>query len=71
MKEATSKKTDLLSRKSFAKSERFWVNNWGDVQHRVVWKHALKTSLIFLAINLIDCMGIFRIDQLSRQRKFL
>lgn len=32
MKPVTSKNTDLLSRKSFAKRERFWQKSWNDVR---------------------------------------
>lgn len=70
-----SKKTDLLSRKSLAKRERFWVNSWIDKlcqllptffplrarAMQVEW----RPDLVFLSINFVDTVRIFFVNESS------
>lgn len=70
-----SKKTDLLSRKSLAKRERFWVNSWIDkccqllasfflfFPERVPCKWKGRQDLVFLSINLVDTVRIFCVNE--------
>ena len=66
MKPTTSKKTDFLSRKSFANRERFWVKSYGTPLALTLKGGKTEGHLSLFAINLVDCMRAFRVDQLPR-----
>lgn len=64
MKEATSKKTDLLSRNNFAKRERFWLNSYSDCQRSVLGVGG-GTYLVFFTVDFVDGVILLGIDQLT------
>lgn len=53
MKPVTSKKTDLLSRKSLAKSERFWQKSWVASQPNDLWGYDADACLLLLAYHIL------------------
>lgn len=64
MKEATSKKTDLLSRNNLAKRERFWLNSYTDCQWSVL-ETSGGTDLMFFTVDFVDGVILPGVDQLT------
>ncbi len=64
MKEATSKKTDLLSRNNLAKRERFWLNSYRDCQWSVP-EVSGGTDLVSFTVDFVDGVILPGVDQLT------